>query len=57
MTIQTLTNNPLDALGAAPPDFPDVASLAQLANAFFQALPGNEALVAVPPARATPAAR
>ncbi|BBL71375.1 family 2A encapsulin nanocompartment cargo protein cysteine desulfurase [Methylogaea oryzae] len=53
MTIQTLTNNPLDALGAAPPDFPDVASLAQLANAFFQALPGSEALVAVPPARAS----
>jgi cysteine desulfurase/selenocysteine lyase len=52
MTIQTLTNNPLDALGAAPPGLPDAASLAQLANAFFRALPGSEALVAVPPARA-----
>lgn len=39
MTIQTLTSNPLG--GADLPGLPDLAALGQLANAFFQALPGE----------------
>ncbi|WP_084299972.1 family 2A encapsulin nanocompartment cargo protein cysteine desulfurase [Chitinimonas koreensis] len=40
MTIQTPISNPGIA-GLAPPGLPDVATLSQLANAFFASLPGE----------------